>query len=402
MTEEIRVVRATPHRITTLAADVPVSVLASSHGWSRVAGDVAALSVATGTAGCVLRVGDDAALSLLVHRPDGTVIGPLDAASAEPEMVQAVAVFGLPDGATVLHRALTATSPWYDPPARLADACRTLGVPLELITAAEPGRPAPTPIGVAAEVGVVLVHAPVDAAAADAPLSRQSAWTVPLGTQWSLHVWDGSGEPTSLVGAAMALAEKQRTTLAYWWSGRTAGFILTRGNRIAGAHEWGGDAPNTPNSTAQAGQALTEEFRVPEQAPAVVALLRSTDLAPGDALAALCRLLRLPAELVGQTSEELATWATTVPGARHTDRLGFAAAVAHTVREAPPDNILEDLSKRRPGWYRLLNGLVAVVMGLSTALLALMWHWHAMSGWWVLVGVLTTLSYAWGLRPGRR
>jgi hypothetical protein len=402
MAGEIQVVRATPYRIATLAADVPASILASAHGWSRVEGDITALSVATGTAGCVLRSSDDGALSVLVHMPDGTAVGPLDADSAQLELARAVEVFGLPDGATVLHRALTATSPWYDPPTRLADACRALGVPLQLVTAAGPAPPAPVQTAAILEVGVVLVHATVTAAAADAPLTGHAAWTVPLGDQWSLHAWDGSDEPPSLIDAAVALAGKQRTTLAYWWSGRTAGFLLTRRNRVAAAHEWGGEAPKTAESIALAGEALAEEFRLPGQAPTVAALLRDTDRTPEEALAALCQLLRLPAEVVGRTYEDLAVWAVGVPGAVHTDRLGFASAVAHAVREAPPSNVFDDLSKRRPMWYRLVNGLVAVVMGLSTALLALLWHWHMMSGWWVLGGIFTTLSYAWGLRPGRQ
>jgi hypothetical protein len=60
-------------------------------------------------------------------------------------------------------------------PRRLADACRALGVLLELLTdeGVEPepdleGPPRP-------EAGVVLLYAPVAAAAADAPLSGHLA-----------------------------------------------------------------------------------------------------------------------------------------------------------------------------------------------------------------------------------
>ncbi|MEV4709623.1 hypothetical protein [Actinoplanes sp. NPDC049316] len=80
----------------------------------------------------------------------------------------------------------------------------------------------------------------------------------------------------------------------------------------------------------------------------------------------------------------------------------MAAAVAYSMRHTPPDNLLDELSTRRPGWYRLLNGLIATVMTAATAVLSLLWHWNAWSGWWVPLGLATTASYAWGLRPGRR
>ncbi|MFI6784819.1 hypothetical protein [Micromonospora sp. NPDC050276] len=272
---------------------------------------------------------------------------------------------------------------------------------MELLTA-DPTDPQPQPEQPAEpESGVVLVYAPVASAAADGPLALQSAWTVPLGTQWSVHVWDGQGQPTAPVHAAEALGGAGRATLAYWWSTRNAGFLLTRDGRVAGAHEWGSTVVTTPESTARVGRALAEEFRLTEQVPSVITLLRRTDLAPSDALAALCRLLRVPAEMIGLTAEELARWAAAVPGAVHTEKLPVMAAVVHSVREAPPDTVLDELSARRPGWYRLLNGVVAAVMAAVTAVLALLWQQEVMSGWWVLLGVATTASYAWGLRPGR-
>ncbi|NES14753.1 MULTISPECIES: hypothetical protein [Micromonospora] len=399
--EEIRVIHATAYRIAALAHAVPASLRAQSNGWSRVDADMAALSVTTRAASFLLRVDDVGTLSLLVHGPDGGATGPLDAASTEAELAQAVGIFGLPDGAGVLRQALApAASARYDTAARLADVCRALGAPLELLTVdptdpqREPEKPAQP------EAGVVLVYAPVAVAAAAGPLALQSAWTVPLGTQWSMHVWDGDGQPTAPVHAAEALGDAGRVTLAYWWSARTAGVLLTRDGRVAGAHEWGSAVVATPESTARLGRALAEEFRLPEQVLAVITLLRRTDLAPSDTLAALCMLLRLPAEIVGLTAEELARWAASVPGAVHTEKLPVMAAVVHSVREAPPDTVLDELSARRPGWYRLANGVVAAVMAAATALLALLWRQEVASGWWVLLGVATTVSYAWGLRPG--
>jgi ABC-type multidrug transport system permease subunit len=38
-------------------------------------------------------------------------------------------------------------------------------------------------------------------------------------------------------------------------------------------------------------------------------------------------------------------------------------------------------------------------MGLATVVLAAVWRWGGISGWWVLLGALTTIVYAWGVRP---
>jgi hypothetical protein len=82
----------------------------------------------------------------------------------------------------------------------------------------------------------------------------------------------------------------------------------------------------------------------------------------------------------------------------HTERLGMVAAVRRSVREAPAPSAV---SIRRPLWYRLANGAVAVVMALATAGLVLLWREGQVNGWWVVLGAVATLSYALGLRPAR-
>ncbi|WP_326561179.1 hypothetical protein [Micromonospora sp. NBC_01796] len=406
--ETIGAVRATAYRLGALADASSVTVLGEADGWTRLdvvdGVDLGALSVAARTPACLLRVDDDTfGLRLSAYGPDGASVGPLDVTCTESDALSVVTLFGLPDGAAVLHRALTSPSTGYHPPARLADACRAVGLPLELLTPAGSapvivlGAPPAQP-----EVGVVLVYASAVNAAAAAPLTTQSAWTVPIDGKRSLHLWDGRGERANLALAAEVLADRRWATLAYWWSERTAGFVLTRANRVAGAHEWGGSAPVTPEGTARAARQLAEEFGVPEQALTVTALLRRTDLEPMAALTELGDLLGLPADVIGRTAVELADWAASVPGAVRTERLGFAAAVVHSVREHSSKPPREDLYHPRPLWRRLLSGFRLLVFVPILVLVVAGWLRGDVSGWWVLLGLALTADAAWGVRPGRR
>lgn len=242
-TGPIGAIRATAHRLVLLAADVP-TVVHEADGWTRLAdadatatdaevkndGDghstggegrgrsgLLALSVAARVPACRLGF-DDNGLWVVAYGPDGSVVGPLDAGCTEADAMSAVTVFGLPDGAPLLFRALTSASTSYDGPARIADACRCLGLPLELLTPAGPvpdtvvGAPPAGP-----EVGVVLVYAPAVVAAAEAPLTRQSAWTVPVDPLRCVQLWDGRGARANLPVAAEVLANRRWPTLAYWW-----------------------------------------------------------------------------------------------------------------------------------------------------------------------------------------
>ncbi|WP_329106965.1 hypothetical protein OG792_02520 [Micromonospora sp. NBC_01699] len=409
--ETIDVVRASAYRLGALADAAPATPLAEADGWTRLRSsgadgegtDLAALSVAARTPACRLRVDGDGGLRLSAYGPDGGSVGPLDGTCAESDALAVAALFGLPDGAAVLHRALTSPSTGYHPTARLADACRALGLPLELLT---PAGSAPVTARAAApaqpEVGVVLMYAPARVAAADAPLTTQSAWTVPVDESRSLHLWDGRGQRASLALAAEVLADKRWATLAYWWSERTAGFVLTRRNRVAGAHEWGGGAPVTPEATARAGRQLAEEFGIPEQALTVTALLRRTDLVPVAALTELGELIGVPVDVIGRGAGELADWAATVPGAVRTERMGFAAAVVHSVREYSAKPPKADPYHPRPRWQRILSGVRLLVFVPILALGVAGWLRGEVSGWWVLLGVVLTADAAWGLRPGRR
>jgi hypothetical protein len=225
---------------------------------------------------------------------------------------------------------------------------------------------------------------------ADAALTGQSAWTMPLSARWSLHFWDGEGRRTPPATAALALAARH-PAVACWWSAEAAGFVVVHGSQAVAGHQWGsGPAPVTPESTAVAGKLLAADFGVPEQSLAVIGLLRRTDLAPSDAIASLFALLGLPGAGIGRaTTASLAGRAAAVPAAVHTARTSTMAAIR------------SEFVGARALWQRLLNGVVAVLMLLATGTLALVWQWGAISGWWVLFGALSTLSYAWRLRPRR-
>jgi hypothetical protein len=334
----------------------------------------------------VLRLDEDGWLQVTAYAPDGTTADGPEAARAA----------GLPAGVGLLERVLGHSDPRYTDRARLTDACRALGVPPTLLLDDLPARPAP--VAAAPRTEVVLVGRDAAAAAADAPLTGQSAWTVPLGPGWSLQHWDGEGQPTPAATVAQVLGDRQ-PALACWWSADEAGFVLVRRGKLVAGHQWGRWAPQ---ETADAGRLLAADFGRPGEAVSVTALLRRRDLAPADALAELFALLGLPGAGLGRaTAADLAAWASAAPAALHTSRMGRTAAIRHAVRETPPRNALDELSARRPLWYRLLNGTVAVATAVTTVVLAVLWQRGDLSGWWVLVSGLVTVSYAWGLRPAR-
>jgi hypothetical protein len=417
-----------------------VGVLAEASGWCLIDRDPRAAGTAARVPSCVLRRADGEALSVTVYGADGAAADTGDSAAA----ARAARLAGRADGAVLLWRALTHVDARYSPATRLADACRALGVPLALIEPAaapfalpdspaapfalpdSPAAPFALPDSPAAApvTGVILVNAVVAAAAADAPLTRQSAWTVPFTPAWSLHLWDGQDTPSPVIRAAAALARRDRPTLACWWSpsptepaggqpasagsvpsdgqSGVAGFVLAGGGQPATGHEWGGQAPVSADSTARAARALAAAFGVPDQALTLTALLRRTNLAPAAALAELFAVLGMTTPGIGQPAGEVAAWAATVPGAVRTPRLGMVAGVRHAMGEAPPRNALDELSARRPRWYRVLQGAIAVVLGVATAALAVVWQDGGISGWFVLLGTAATATYAWGLRPARR
>jgi hypothetical protein len=312
--DEIFAVRATAHRIATLAGrEAAIAVVTEHDGWSRLRRDPRDVGAATRAVAFALRPGDGSATRYL---PDGSVAEGADAA--------------MTGGQSLLRRALTHDEPRYTPAARLADACRALGVPPQLLVDRPPRRlPVPAP-----RTGAVLVGLDLAAAAADAVLARQSSWTVPLVPRWSLHVWDGAGRPAPSTTAAYALAGRH-PAVALWWSARDAGLVVVHGSRLVAGHQWGEWAPITPESTASAGKVLAGDFGVPDQALALTALMRRRDLAPAQAMASLVALLGLPGTGLGRLSATaLAAWSATVAGAVRSPELSGLAAIRHAVREA--------------------------------------------------------------------
>ncbi|GEM_PF-1621465 len=72
------------------------------------------------------------------------------------------------------------------------------------------------------------------------------------------------------------------------------------------------------------------------------------------------------------------------------------------VAKASPIDAIARVGRDRPLWYRLLNGVAAVVFALATAVLYVNWQWGTVELWWVIVGAVVTLWCAWDARPARR
>jgi hypothetical protein len=203
---------------------------------------------------------------------------------------------------------------------------------------------------------------------------------------------------------AIGLSEGHRDgfALAVWWSGtRRAGLLLSRSGRAVAAHEWS-RVDLGLDHTAAAGRVLAATFHVPERALDVTSVLRRDATDPAGALVDLLTLLRVPTPLVGLEQDRLVDAARSVPGAVHAPRLSTLRAIVHAVQQTPATNVVDRAARERPRWYRVVNGLVAVVMGLATFVLYLNWRWDVLSGWWVVLGAVTTLVYAVGTRPPRR
>ena len=363
MLDEVFVVRASAYRIARLAD--AAAVIGEHDGWSRLDRDPRSTGAATRAFACVLRYG--ARLEVVTYSPDGSSRSSVDA-------------WTLPGGDSLLRQALTYEDARYTRQARLADACRALGVPVELLVP----TPSPAPAGARAPRTSVVLAGPE--ALGDAGLTGQSAWTVPLSPRWCLHFWDGAGRETTAVTAALVLGGK-RPAVAWWWSADEAGLVVAHGSKAVGGHQWGGSAPVTGDSTAAVGRLLAADFGVPDQALAIVGLLRRTDLTPAGALASLAETLGLPAAGIGRaTTASLVEWATGATGAVHTPAMTGMAAIRYAMRStAMPPN-------------RRVDGVIALVTGLATGGLALVWHGGGISGWWVLLGVLVTAGSAWGVR----
>jgi hypothetical protein len=247
---------------------------------------------------------------------------------------------------------------------------------------------------------LVLVQATVPASAAAAPLTGQSAWTVPVGSIWSLHLWDCAGDPAHAGAAGAALfTAVAKPALALWWSAGRAGLVLFQHAVPPAECSW---PASGRSSTDTLPEALAKAFPLSfEDTELLAALLRRDGDSPIRMLALVAEALHLPhrvAGLVGQAPAELVAWAEVAEGAVHTPRLGFWAAIRHLHRETP---LLARLDWDRPG-QRSLPAVTAVFLGLATAALAVGWGAGQVSGWWVVLGAATTLWPAWRAVTRRR
>jgi hypothetical protein len=248
---------------------------------------------------------------------------------------------------------------------------------------------------------LVLVQATVPASAAAAPLTGQSAWTVPVGSIWSLHLWDCAGDPAraGAIGAALFTAVA-KPVLALWWSAGRAGLVLFQKGMSPSECCW-------PASGRSSIDTLPEAFATAfplsaEDTELLAVLLRRDGDSPIRMLALVAEALRLPhhvAGLVGQAPAELVAWAEEADGAVRTPRLGFWGAIRHLRRESPP--VLARLDRDRPG-QRSLPAAAAVFLGMATAVLAVGWGAGQVSGWWVVLAAATTLWPAWRAVTRRR
>jgi len=370
----------------------------SMDGWTVVPAEaLAELARRCRRPGCAIDDGP----AVTVVGPDGDAVR-LDGAATLPDAARAATLLGQPDAAGLVHRALSVDSPFYDEPARVVDVCRAVGIPAALLAPDESTMDGPA-VDATADVGFVLLRLDATTAAAEAPLARHSAWVLPMGRGWALHVWDGQAPRQPLPDTAIGFSHgANRFALAVWWAADRAGFLFARSGRAVSAHEWSPRVDLGVGHTAEAGRTLSSAFRVPDRALDVTSALRRSPARPVEALVELLTLLGVPTDLVGRTGEELIEAARSAPGAVHTPRLSPLRAVAHALRETPADTAVDRAMRERPAWYRLLNAAVASVMAFLTVVLFVNWRWGSIEWWWVALSAATTLSYAAAVRPGRR
>jgi len=409
--EELAVLRASGPRLAPYGIVGP-----SLGGWTAVpAESLPPLALTIRTPGCVLRwpaAPDVTAPTITVYGAGGEVVE-LDRDATAESAERAAVLLGAPGAGRLLHRALTVESPFYDAPERLGDVCRAVGVPLDLLSQGSTVDDAGS-AEVSADVGFVLVRLDAAVAAVESPLTRQSAWIVPMGRGWCMQVWDGQAPRQPLPAAAMNLSQGHRDgfALAVWWSGpppgpgsvvgSRAGLFLSRSGRAVTAHEWSPRVHLGIEHTAAAGRALAAAFHVPERTLDVTSVLRRDAADPVLALTDLLTLLRVPTMPVGLDQHRLVDTARSTPGAVHAPRLSPLRAIIHAVQQAPAANVIDRAARERPRWYRFVNGLIAAAMAFLTLVLYVNWRWDAIGGWWVLLGAATTVGYALAARSRRR
>ena len=245
-----------------------------------------------------------------------------------------------------------------------------------------------------AENGLLLFRAPASRVAEAVAVSTVDADVVDGGT-WTA-VRPGGGQPLEVVQAGIAGYLGRRTiTLVLWQDHADVEYVLLRGSTPLDRHRWGaasGDAAVLADVTGGEPERLRALLAHPGSAQEVVA--------------ELVAVLGLPVEVPDLLA------ARVVPTARRVRGQGTVAGFRATLRgdHAPPPGTgsaldrWAALSRTRPGWYRAVSALAAVVCGL--ALWVLTTSPAAPDGW---VGTALTVVAAAGLlsslvdtRPPRR
>lgn len=256
-----------------------------------------------------------------------------------------------------------------------------------------------------------------------------SAVNVTRTTVWALTLPDGrtllAVEPISGLAPdeeacallALTLTSRKRRTLELWRDVDVQGAFAWDRKGMDSALVWGreeelvlpasippeerGDTsiPEGPLVSALASAASAPNASVDEVA--LRALHRRRDLEPDEVTSRLVTVLGLPDPVADVLSGRVAVRA--VPGAVRVEGAGLKAELARVWDEPLPDSMpwWVRLAETRPAWYRVLNGVVAVLLFVRA------WYvwthdaavWQRVLG--IVFGVVGLFAAEVALRPGR-
>lgn len=242
--------------------------------------------------------------------------------------------------------------------------------------------------------GLLLLRAPAHRVAEAVALGSYGATLVTNG-EWTVVQPDGDRPAEAVADVLSAVVGRRTTGLVLRRAHADVEYVLLRGATEVDRHRWG-LVPGDPTL-------LAEATGRPESHTSYLLGLVGP---PAEVLAHAVQALGLPVEVPGMLDGAPATSGQRVE-AKGIVR-GFGASVRGDFVPPPgtgnPLERYQRLSRIRPGWFRAVNAVAAVVYGLVLWALV-MWRGD-MSDWlFVLLAVLCGLSLlnaVWDARPSRR
>jgi hypothetical protein len=242
--------------------------------------------------------------------------------------------------------------------------------------------------------GLLLLRAPAHRVAEAVALGTYGATLVSNG-EWTVVLADGERPAEAVADDLSAVVGRRTTGLVLRRTHADLEYVLLRGAKVVDHHR-SNVAPGDP-------QALAAATARPEAHTSYLLAVTGT---PDEVVGHVVQALGLPAEVPALLQ------GAPVGAGERVEARGIVGGFRASVRgefEPPPGtghalDRYRELSRRRPGWFRLANAAAVVVYGLYIwGLVALReylpdWRFYLFLG----LGVIAILNSIWDTRPPRR